>query len=211
MAEILHPFLTKFRQILRGNIDQYFFEKDCFRSSFTPTIRHFETGLFKKSGKSGSARPPRGMKLSNKRSLSERLNCLSLNHKRNSYFSRFCGVSRPFEVLGQVNGAKRNDHKWQITPIIRMIWRHRKWKRSPRCSSIRSLLCLVWYFFLPPKNTLSNTWYKYGVNNNNWFWKAIGLFQKYHNTLCYLSKIWRDSPSPHSIAPRVIFGGTTKS
>ena len=65
MAEILHPFLTKFRQILQGNIDQYFFEKECFRSSFTPTIRHFETGLFKKSGKSGNARPPRGMKSGN--------------------------------------------------------------------------------------------------------------------------------------------------
>ena len=50
MTEILHPFLTKFRQILRGNIDQYFFEKECFRSSFYSdyplTIRHFETGLF---------------------------------------------------------------------------------------------------------------------------------------------------------------------
>ena len=34
MAEILHPFLTKFRQILWGNIDQYFFEKECFRSSY---------------------------------------------------------------------------------------------------------------------------------------------------------------------------------
>ena len=55
MTEILHPSLTKFRQILRGNIDQYFFEKECFRSSFYSdyplTIRHFETGLFKKSGK----------------------------------------------------------------------------------------------------------------------------------------------------------------
>ena len=52
MSEILHPFSTKFRQILRGNIDQYFFEKECFRSSFYSdyplTIRHFETGLFKR-------------------------------------------------------------------------------------------------------------------------------------------------------------------
>ena len=30
----LHPFLTKFRRIIRGNIDQYFFEKECFPSSF---------------------------------------------------------------------------------------------------------------------------------------------------------------------------------
>ena len=51
MAEILHPFLTKPRQILLGNIVLYFFEKECFRSSFTLTIRHFETGLLKKSGK----------------------------------------------------------------------------------------------------------------------------------------------------------------
>ena len=51
MTEILHPFLTKFRQILRRKIDQYFVEKECFRSSFYSdyplTICHFETGLFK--------------------------------------------------------------------------------------------------------------------------------------------------------------------
>ena len=34
MAEILYPLLIKFRQILQGNIDQYFFEKECFCSSF---------------------------------------------------------------------------------------------------------------------------------------------------------------------------------
>ena len=34
MAEILHPFLTKPRQILLGNIVQYFFEKECFRFEF---------------------------------------------------------------------------------------------------------------------------------------------------------------------------------
>lgn len=136
--------------------------------------------------------------MTDKRSLSETLNCLSLNHNRNSYFSRFCGVSRPFEVLGQVNGAKRNDHNWQITSIIRMIWRYGKWKRSHRCSSIRSLLCLVWYVFLPPKNTRSNTWYKLNMELITiiGFRKAIGLFQKYQNTLCCLSKIWRDLPSP---------------
>ena len=69
MAEIRHPFLTKLRQILRGNTYQYFFEKECFRSSFYSDypliIRHFESGLFKSPGKSGSARPPRGMKLGN--------------------------------------------------------------------------------------------------------------------------------------------------
>ena len=52
MTEILHPFRTKFRQILCGNIDEYFVEKECFRSSFQSdyslTIRHFEIGLFKK-------------------------------------------------------------------------------------------------------------------------------------------------------------------
>ena len=46
MTEIRRPLLTKFRQILRGNIDQYFFEKECFRSSFYSdqplTIRHYE-------------------------------------------------------------------------------------------------------------------------------------------------------------------------
>ena len=46
MTEILHPFLTKFRQILRGILDQYFLEKERFR-------------------KSGSASPPHGMKLGN--------------------------------------------------------------------------------------------------------------------------------------------------
>ena len=134
--------------------------------------------------------------MTDKRSLSETLNCLSLNHNRNSYFSRFCGVSRLFEVLGQVNGAKRNDHKWQITSIIRMIWRYRN--ENVPLGVLQSVLYYVWYdiFFLPPKNTGSNTWYKNGVNNNNWFWKAIGLFQKYHNTLCCLSKIWKDLPPP---------------
>ena len=53
MTEILHPFLTKFRQILRGILDQYFLEKECFRSSFYSP------------GKSGIARPPHGMKLGN--------------------------------------------------------------------------------------------------------------------------------------------------
>lgn len=132
--------------------------------------------------------------MTDKRSLSETLNCLSLSHNRNTYFSRFCGVLRPFEILGQVNGAKRNDRNRVITSIIRMIWRHEKWKLSNRCSSIRSLLCSVWYFFLPPKNTRSNTWYKYGVNNDcfDGFCKAMGLFQKYHDILCCLSKIWRD-------------------
>ena len=62
MAEILHPFLARFREIIPGNIDQYFFEKNAFVRVFTLTIRHFETGLFKKSG---SARPSRGMKLGN--------------------------------------------------------------------------------------------------------------------------------------------------
>ena len=67
MTEILHPFLTNFRQILRGNIDQYFVDKECYRSSFYSdnplTIRHFETGLWKSPGKFGSARHSRGMKL----------------------------------------------------------------------------------------------------------------------------------------------------
>ena len=71
MTEILLPFLTKFRQILCGNIDEKFFEKECFRSSlqsdYSLTIRHFEIGLFfkKRPGKSGSARLQRGLKLGN--------------------------------------------------------------------------------------------------------------------------------------------------
>ena len=61
MAEILHPFLPKFGQILWGNIDLYFFEKECFHSSFYSDYPSF----LKRPGKSGSARLPRGMKLGN--------------------------------------------------------------------------------------------------------------------------------------------------
>ena len=77
MTETLHLFLTKFRQILRGIVDQYFLEKECFRSSvysdYPLTILWLSAILkldFSKSpGKSGSARPPRGMKLGNGQSL----------------------------------------------------------------------------------------------------------------------------------------------
>ena len=51
MAEILHPFVTKPRKILRGtfliNVSS---KKNAFVRVFTLTIRHFETGLVK-SGK----------------------------------------------------------------------------------------------------------------------------------------------------------------
>ena len=47
MAEILHPFLPKFRQILRGILIYISLKKNAFIWGFTPTIRHFETGLFK--------------------------------------------------------------------------------------------------------------------------------------------------------------------
>ena len=69
-SEILRPLLTKFRQILRGNIDQYFFERECFRSSFTLTSLWLSAisklDFLKSPGKSGRARPPRGMKLGNR-------------------------------------------------------------------------------------------------------------------------------------------------
>ena len=61
--QILHPFLSKFRQILLGNTDQCFFDKDAFVRVFPLTIRQFETRLFKKCGNFSSFRPPRGMKL----------------------------------------------------------------------------------------------------------------------------------------------------
>lgn len=38
-------------------------KKNAFVRVFSLTIRHFETRLFKSPGKSGSTRPPRGMKL----------------------------------------------------------------------------------------------------------------------------------------------------
>ena len=58
MTEILHPFLTKFRQILRGIVDQYFREKDCFRLSFYshyPLLSAIlKLDFLKGPGKSGS-------------------------------------------------------------------------------------------------------------------------------------------------------------
>ena len=41
MTETLHPFLAKFRQILRGIIDQYFLEKESFGPSFYPDYPPF--------------------------------------------------------------------------------------------------------------------------------------------------------------------------
>ena len=40
-------------------------KKNAFVPAFTLTIRHFEAGLLKSPGKSGSARPLSGMKLGN--------------------------------------------------------------------------------------------------------------------------------------------------
>ena len=54
--------LDRFSEGILINISS---KKIAFVRVLTPTIRHFETGLFKKSGKSGSARPPGGMKLGN--------------------------------------------------------------------------------------------------------------------------------------------------
>ena len=54
MTEILHPFLTKFRHILRGILDQYFLEKECFRSNFYPILwlsAIMKLDFLKKSGK----------------------------------------------------------------------------------------------------------------------------------------------------------------
>ena len=65
MTEILHPFLSKFRQILRGIIDQYFLEKESFRPKFLPWLSAIlKLDFVKSPGKPGSARPLRGMKLS---------------------------------------------------------------------------------------------------------------------------------------------------
>ena len=58
--------LDRFSEGILINISS---KKNAFARVFTPTIRHFETGLFKKSGKSGSARHPRGMKLGNSESF----------------------------------------------------------------------------------------------------------------------------------------------
>ena len=68
MTEILRPFLSKYRQILWGNIDQYLFEEECFRSSFYSDYILWLSAILKMDflkspGKSASARPPRGMKL----------------------------------------------------------------------------------------------------------------------------------------------------
>ena len=66
MAEILHPFLSNVKQILRGNINQYFFKKERFHLSFLlwPSAI-LKLDFLKSPGKSGSARPLYGMKLGN--------------------------------------------------------------------------------------------------------------------------------------------------
>ena len=64
--------LDRFAEGILINISS---KKNAFVRVFTPTIRHFETVLFKRytlksPGKSGSARPPRGMKFGNNRGFS---------------------------------------------------------------------------------------------------------------------------------------------
>ena len=62
MTGILYPFLTKFRKILCGNIDQCFFEKERFCSSFYSdyafTIAILKLDFLKSPGKSLKCQAP---------------------------------------------------------------------------------------------------------------------------------------------------------
>ena len=60
MAEMLHPFLTNPRQILRGNIDQYFFAKECFQFELLLWLSAIlKLDFLESQGKSGSQVPAR--------------------------------------------------------------------------------------------------------------------------------------------------------
>ena len=127
MAEILHPFLSKFRQILRGNIDQYFFEKECFRSSFYSDYPPFWT------------RPPRDMKLGNWCAT-----CVQYPSSCATKLARKCEIEHCLScgADGRAGGVRSRDYQifWDGQIYLPMVLRRRASRARAPLLNERSLI-----------------------------------------------------------------------